>query len=58
MNTALLIDVILVSDAHSTIGHKHLKAEQIIAQHNRILRNFNSANRKVRVLEFNQISFK
>jgi len=50
--------VILVSDAHSTIGHKHLKAEQIIAQHNRILRNFNSANRKVRVLEFNQISFK
>lgn len=51
-------DVVLVSDAHSTLDHEHLKAEQIIAHHNRILRNFNTADGKVRVLKSNQITFK
>ncbi|WP_024953985.1 cysteine hydrolase family protein [Sulfurospirillum arcachonense] len=50
-------DVVLVSDAHSTLNHEHLNAEQIVAHHNRILRNFDSANGKVRVLKSSNIAF-
>jgi nicotinamidase-related amidase len=51
-------NVLLVADAHSTLDHEHLKAEQIIAHHNRILRNFDSAQGRVRVSESAQVSFK
>lgn len=54
---ALGYDVLLVSDAHSTLDHEHLKADQIVAHHNRILRNFNSAQGRVRVSETAKVSF-
>ena len=55
---ALGYDVLLVSDAHSTLDHEHLKAEQIVAHHNRILRNFDSARGRVRVTETAKVSFR
>jgi nicotinamidase-related amidase len=55
---ALGYDVLLVADAHSTLDHEHLKAEQIVAHHNRILRNFDSAAGKVRVSEAKNVSFR
>lgn len=51
-------DVLLVADAHSTLDHEHLKAAQIVAHHNRILRNLDSAKGRVRVLETENVSFK
>lgn len=51
-------DVILVSDAHSTLDHEHLKAEQIVAHHNRILRNHDSLKGRVRVSETAKLSFR
>lgn len=50
-------DVDLVSNAHSTLNHEHLKAKQIINHHNRILRNFDTVNGKVRVVESGKLSF-
>ena len=55
---ALGYDVLLVSDAHSTLDHEHLKAEQIVAHHNRILRNFDSTQGRVRVSETAKVSFR
>ncbi len=55
---ALGYDVLLVADAHSTLDHEHLKAEQIVAHHNRILRNLDSAQGRVRVAETAKVSFK
>ncbi len=51
-------DVLLVSDAHSTLDHEHLTAEQIVAHHNRILRNFDSAKGRVRVSKTAKVSFR
>ena len=51
-------DVLLVADAHSTIDHEHLKAEQIVAHHNRILRNLDSSQGRVRVSDTAMVSFK
>jgi nicotinamidase-related amidase len=55
---ALGYDVLLGADAHSTLDHEHLKAEQIVAYHNRILRNFDSAQGRVRVSETAKVSFR
>ena len=55
---ALGYDVVLVADAHSTLNHEYLKAEQIVAHHNRILRNFNAVKGLVRVSETANVSFK
>jgi nicotinamidase-related amidase len=55
---ALGYDVILVSDAHSTLDHEHLKAEQIVAHHNRILSNFKSSKGRVRVLDTVKVQFR
>ncbi len=43
-------EVVLVSDAHTTFDHEHLTAPQIIAHHNRILRDFPAASGRVRVM--------
>ena len=51
-------DVLLVADAHSTLDHEFLKAKQIIAHHNRILRNFNSSSGRVRVIDTANINFR
>ena len=51
-------DVVLVADAHSTLDHEHLKAEQIVAHHNRILQHHDSARGRVRVIETEKVSFK
>lgn len=51
-------DVLLVADAHSTLDHEHLKAEQIVAHHNRILRNLDSAQGRVQVLATSKVSFR
>lgn len=55
---ALGYDVVLVADAHSTLNHEYLKAEQIVAHHNQILRNFNAVKGLVRVSETANVSFK
>ena len=55
---AIGYDVLLVADAHSTLDHEHLKAEQIVAHHNLILRNHDSAKGRVRVTEAEDVSFK
>ena len=55
---ALGYDVLLLADAHSTLDHEYLKAELIVAHHNRILRNFDSAQGRVRVSETEKVSFK
>ncbi len=54
---AIGYDVLLVADAHSTLDHEHLKAEQIVAHHNLILRHHNSAKGRVRVTEAEKVSF-
>jgi len=51
-------DVVLVADAHSTLHHEHLKAEQIVAHHNLILRHHDSAKGRVRVIDAEEVSFK
>ncbi len=55
---ALGYDVVLVADAHSTLDNEYLKAAQIVAHHNRILRNFDSAQGRVRISETVNVSFK
>ena len=55
---ALGYDVLLVADAHSTLDHEHLKAIQIVAHHNRILRHHDSAKGRVRVVETEKVKFK
>lgn len=51
-------NVLLVSDAHSTLDHEHLKAEQIVTHHNRILRNFDSSQGRIRVSNTAEVSFR
>jgi nicotinamidase-related amidase len=51
-------DVLLVADAHSTLDHEYLKAEQIVAHHNRILRDFYSGKGHVGVAETKEVSFR
>ena len=55
---AIGYDVVLVADAHSTLDHQHLKAEQIVAHHNLILQHHDSAKGRVRVIEAEKVSFK
>lgn len=50
-------DVVLVSDAHSTLDNKYLKAEIIVAYHNEILQNLDSSQGKVRLMESHEVSF-
>ncbi|WP_115718963.1 isochorismatase family protein [Gallaecimonas mangrovi] len=54
---ALGYDVVLVADAHSTLDSGALKAKQIIAHHNHILRHFDSAKGRVRVQPISDIQF-
>lgn len=54
---ALGYDVLLVADAHSTLDHEYLKAAQIVAHHNRILRHLDSSKGRVRVVETGKVSF-
>jgi nicotinamidase-related amidase len=49
--------VLLVSDGHSTHDHEHLKAEQIVAHHNRILRSFPAGAGSVSVIESDRVNF-
>jgi nicotinamidase-related amidase len=55
--TALGFDVTLVSDGHTTLDNDLLKAEQIIAHHNRALNWFNSGEKTVTVKPASEISF-
>jgi len=50
-------DVVLVADAHTTFDHEHLEAPQIIAHHNRILRDFPAGEGRVRVVPAAEVSF-
>jgi nicotinamidase-related amidase len=49
--------VLLVSDGHSTHDQEHLKAEQIVAHHNRILRSFPAGAGSVSVIESDRVNF-
>ena len=55
--TTLCFDVTLAGDAHTTIDNELLKAEQIIAHHNRALNGFNSGNHTVNVKAASEIAF-
>ncbi len=55
--TTLGFDVTLVGDAHTTIDNELLKAEQIIAHHNRALNGFNSGKHAVTVKPASEIAF-
>jgi len=55
--TTLGFDVTLVGDAHTTIDNEVLKAEQIIAHHNRALNGFNSGDHAVTVKPSSEIAF-
>jgi nicotinamidase-related amidase len=55
--TTLGFDVTLASDGHTTLDNDLLKAEQIIAHHNRTLNWFNSGKRIVTVKPASEISF-
>ncbi|HKQ78575.1 MAG TPA: cysteine hydrolase family protein [Blastocatellia bacterium] len=55
--TTLGFDVTLVGDAHTTIDNDLLKAEQIIAHHNRALNGFNSGKNTVTVKPASEIEF-
>jgi nicotinamidase-related amidase len=50
-------DVVLAADAHTTFDHEHLRAEQIVAHHNRILRNFSAGAHRVSVVDSQGVSF-
>jgi nicotinamidase-related amidase len=56
--TALGFNVTLVSDGHTTIDNELLKAEQIIAHHNRALNWFNSGENVVTVKPASEIAFR
>lgn len=47
----------LVQEAHSTFDHEHLGAEQIVAHHNRILRNLPAGDGSVRSVPMGQVRF-
>ena len=49
--------VLLVGDAHSTFDHEHLAAEQIIAHHNRVLRNLPAGRGSVSVVDARDVKF-
>jgi nicotinamidase-related amidase len=55
--TTLGYDVTLAGDAHMTIDNELLKAEQIIAHHNRALNWFNSGKHTVTVKPASEIAF-
>jgi nicotinamidase-related amidase len=55
--TMLGYDVTLIGDAHTTIDNGLLKAEQIIAHHNRALNGFNSGKHTVAVKPASEIAF-
>jgi nicotinamidase-related amidase len=55
--TTLGFDVTLVSDGHTTLDNDLLKAEQIIAHHNRTLNWFSSGKNTVTVKPTSEISF-
>src|SRR5215475_14179968 len=55
--TTLGFDVTLVSDGHTTIDNELLKAEQIIAHHNRALNGFSSGKHTVTVKPVSEIDF-
>ena len=55
--TTLGFDVTLVGDAHTTIDNEVLKAEQIIAHHNRALNGFDSGDHAVTVKPASEIAF-
>ncbi len=50
-------DAVLVSDAHTTFSHEFLTAEQIVAHHNRILRDFPAGQGHVRAVPSEQVVF-
>lgn len=50
-------DVLLVSDAHTTFDHEALTAPQIVAHHNRVLRDFHAGSARVRVVPAAEVSF-
>jgi hypothetical protein len=50
-------DVTLVGDGHTTIDNDVLKAEQIIAHHNRALDGFSSGDNTVTVKPASEIDF-
>jgi nicotinamidase-related amidase len=49
--------VMLVRSAHSTFDHKHLTAQQIVAHHNRIFRNFPAGRGSVSTVDINEVAF-
>ena len=49
--------VLLVGDAHSTFDHEHLAAEQIIAHHNRVLRNLPAGRGSGSVVHVRDVKF-
>jgi len=55
--TTLGFDVTLAGDAHTTIDNELLKAEQIIAHHNRALNGFSSGKYTVTVKPAGEIAF-
>jgi nicotinamidase-related amidase len=55
--TTLGFDVTLVGDGHTTIDNDLLKAEQIIAHHNRALNEFSSGGSVVTVKRASEIAF-
>jgi nicotinamidase-related amidase len=55
--TTLGFDVTLAGDAHTTIDNELLKAEQIIAHHNRALNGFSSGKHTVTVKPAGEIDF-
>src|SRR5262245_54692631 len=55
--TTLGFDVTLAGDAHTTLDNDLLKAEQIIAHHNRALNGFSSGKHTVTVKPASEIAF-
>jgi len=51
-------DVVLVADAHTTFDHEHLEAPEIIAHHNRILRDFPAGEGRIRVVPAAEVNFR
>lgn len=49
--------VLLVRDAHSTFGHQHLTARQIVAHHNRILRSLPAGRGSVSTVDSDDVDF-
>ena len=50
-------DVVLVSDAHTTLDQELLTASQIVDHHNRILQDFPGGSASVRVVPSGQVAF-